>query len=63
MKIEPVTDNKISLEGLITFRNQYKRKQFQKTKSLAFSSALLNDTDIHRDNDETFDKRCPTRKN
>ena len=62
MKMEPPTDNIISLKGFIRFQNRYQQKQFQKTKSFAASSALLNDTDIYSDDDNIIEKRIQTRK-
>ena len=46
---------------LFPFQNQNKQIHFKKTQSLAASSALLIDADIHRDDDDIFDKKIPTR--
>ena len=59
--ITPLTDNNISLKKLSSFHNRYQQKQFTKTKALAASSALENDTDIHSDDKDIIDKRKPTR--
>ena len=62
IQIEPLTDNNISPRDLIPCQNRCKQKQFEKTKSLAASSALLNDIDVQSDDDDIFDKRIPTTK-
>ena len=61
-KIEPFTNNEISLKTLIHFQNWYKRRQLKKTKSLAASSALLKEGEFYCDYDDRLDKRIPTRE-
>ena len=57
INIDSPTDKNTSLKGLFRFRNRYKQKQFRNTLSTGASLALLNDTDIHSDDDDLLDKR------
>ena len=61
INITSLTDNNISIKDLNPFQNQYKQKQVRITESLAASAALLNDTDIHSDDDDIIDEGIPAR--
>ena len=56
IKTEPLSDSNISPKDLSPFQNRYKQKQFKKTNSIAASSALINDTDNHSDDDDIIDR-------
>ena len=47
---------------MFPYQKPYKQKQIKITKSLANFSALLNETDIHGDDDDIFGQRDSTRE-
>ena len=59
--ITPHSENELSLTDLCALEQNYIPKGNQKLKTLAKLSALLNDSDVHSDHDDTVDKRTHTK--